>query len=83
MTRYMGRLNIHVVSNPAMPVATGVCRSHDLDDYAMSFGRQTLTVRTRRGRELWLWTRFTSGLRAGNNSGIIGVLPIAGSRLSQ
>jgi hypothetical protein len=38
MTGYVGWLNIRVVSDPAMPVATANTRSHNLGDYAMYFG---------------------------------------------
>jgi hypothetical protein len=37
MTGHVRRLNIRVMSDPAMPVATTNSRSHDLDDYAMGF----------------------------------------------
>src|SRR6185503_15247980 len=37
MTGYVGRSNVCIVSDPAMPVAAADARSHDFDDYSVCF----------------------------------------------
>src|SRR5262245_45525822 len=37
MTGYVGRSNVCIVSDPAMPVAAADTRSHDFDDYSVCF----------------------------------------------
>lgn len=39
MTGYVGRLNIGVVPDPAVPIAAANTRRPDLDHYAVCFGR--------------------------------------------